>query len=147
MSALIEEFGLSPADLLLELTESAYSVDVEQLDEAIARLREAGFRVGMDNFGSGGFALGLIFTMPVDQIKLDMKYVRYIADEETRERFIRLVMEGAGYLGVPVVAESVETESECALLRETGCVMVQGRCFATPEVPEDFSEHFTQAAK
>lgn len=147
LSALIEEFGLSPADLLLELTESAYSVDVEQLDEAIARLREAGFRVGMDNFGSGGFALGLIFTMPVDQIKLDMKYVRYIADEETRERFIRLVMEGAGYLGVPVVAESVETESECALLRETGCVMVQGRCFATPEVPEDFSEHFTQAAK
>ena len=142
LTGLLDEFGLSADDLLLELSESAYTVDVEQLDEAIEQLRAAGFRVGMDNFGAGGFALGALFTMPIDQLKLDMKYVRYIWDAEARERLIRLIMDGAGYLGIAVVAEGVETEEEVALLRELGCGTVQGRCFATPETPEEFQAHF-----
>lgn len=143
LTGLLEEFELSTDDLLLELTEAAYSTDVEQLDEAIEQLRAAGFRVGMDNFGAGGFSLGTIFTMPVDQVKLDMKYVRYIWDAEARERLIRLVMDGAGYLGIAVVAESVENEEECELLRALGCNVVQGRCFSTPETAEEFKAHFT----
>ena len=142
LTGLLNEFELTTDDLLLELTESAYIVDVEQLDEAVARLREAGFRVGMDNFGSGGFALGALFTMPIDQLKLDMKYVRYIWEAEARERLIRLVVDAANYLGTAVVAESVETEEEVDLLRSLGCGTVQGRCFATPETAEEFKAHF-----
>lgn len=143
LTGLLDEFNLSASDLLLELSESAYAVDVEQLDEAIEQLRAAGFRVGMDNFGAGGFALGALFTMPIDQVKLDMKYVRYIWDAEARERLIRLVVDAAGYLGTAVVAESVESEEECGLLRSLGCNVVQGRCFSTPETAEEFKAHFT----
>ena len=143
LTDLLNEFNLSANDLLLELSESAYAVDVEQLDEAIEQLRAAGFRVGMDNFGAGGFALGALFTMPIDQVKLDMKYVRYIWDAEARERLIRLVVEAAGYLGTAVVAESVETEEECDLLRSLNCAVVQGRCFSTPETAEEFKAHFS----
>ncbi|MBR0311412.1 MAG: EAL domain-containing protein, partial [Oscillospiraceae bacterium] len=142
LRGLLSEFDLTADDLLLELTESAYTVDVEQLDEAVEALRAAGFRVGMDNFGAGGFALGALFTVPIDQLKLDMKYVRYIWDAEARERLIRLIMDAAGYLGIAVVAESVETEEECELLRGLGCNVVQGRCFSSPETPEEFSAHF-----
>ena len=142
LTGLLDEFSLSAGDLLLELSESAYAVDVEQLDEAIEQLRAAGFRVGMDNFGAGGFALGALFTMPIDQLKLDMKYVRYIWDAEARERLIRLVVDAAGYLGTAVVAESVESEEECGLLRSLNCNVVQGRCFSTPETAEDFKAHF-----
>ena len=142
LQGLLNEFGLTPDDMLLELTESAFTVDVEQLDEAVDQLRSAGFRVGMDNFGAGGFALGALFTVPIDQLKLDMKYVRYIWDAEARERLIRLVMDAATYLGIAVVAESVETEEECELLRALGCIVVQGRCFSTPETAEEFSAHF-----
>lgn len=142
LQGLLNEFGLTPDDMLLELTESAFTVDVEQLDEAMDQLRSAGFRVGMDNFGAGGFALGALFTVPIDQLKLDMKYVRYIWDAEARERLIRLVMDAATYLGIAVVAESVETEEECELLRALGCIVVQGRCFSTPETAEEFSAHF-----
>lgn len=143
LTGLLDEFNLSASDLLLELSESAYAVDLEQLDEAIEQLRAAGFRVGMDNFGAGGFALGALFTMPIDQVKLDMKYVRYIWDAEARERLIRLVVDAAGYLGTAVVAESVESEEECGLLRSLGCNVVQGRCFSTPETAEEFKAHFT----
>ena len=142
LQGLLNEFGLTPDDMLLELTESAFTVDVEQLDEAVDQLRSAGFRVGMDNFGAGGFALGALFTVPIDQLKLDMKYVRYIWDADARERLIRLVMDAATYLGIAVVAESVETEEECELLRSLGCIVVQGRCFSTPETVEEFSAHF-----
>ena len=142
LQGLLNEFGLTPDDMLLELTESAFTVDVEQLDEAVDQLRSAGFRVGMDNFGAGGFALGALFTVPIDQLKLDMKYVRYIWDADARERLIRLVMDAATYLGIAVVAESVETEEECELLRSLGCIVVQGRCFSTPETAEEFSAHF-----
>ena len=142
LQGLLNEFGLTPDDMLLELTESAFTVDVEQLDEAVDQLRSAGFRVGMDNFGAGGFALGALFTVPIDQLKLDMKYVRYIWDAEARERLIRLVMDAATYLGIAVVAESVDTEEECELLRALGCIVVQGRCFSTPETAEEFSAHF-----
>ena len=142
LTGLLNEFELSTDDLLLELTESAYIVDVEQLDEAVEQLRAAGFRVGMDNFGAGGFALGALFTMPIDQVKLDMKYVRYIWEAEARERLIRLVVDAANYLGIAVVAESVENDDECDLLRSLGCHVVQGRCFATPETAEEFKTHF-----
>ena len=144
LQGLLTEFDLTAADLLLELTESAYTVDVEQLDEAVDSLRSAGFRVGMDNFGAGGFALGALFTIPIDQLKLDLKYVRYIWDAEARERLIRLIMDAASYLGIAVVAESVENEEECDLLRSLGCNVVQGRCFSSPETAEEFSAHFQQ---
>ena len=144
LQGLLTEFDLTAADLLLELTESAYTVDVEQLDEAVDSLRAAGFRVGMDNFGAGGFALGALFTIPIDQLKLDLKYVRYIWDAEARERLIRLIMDAASYLGIAVVAESVENEEECDLLRSLGCNVVQGRCFSSPETAEEFSAHFQQ---
>ena len=138
LEALLEEFSLAPEDLLFELRESAYAVDAEQLDAVMGELRERGFRVCMDNFGSGGFSIGALFTVPVDEVKLDMKFVRCIGSDEKRRRFISLIMDGATYLGVTVVAESVETEKERAMLAELGCTILQGLWFAEPEAQENF---------
>ncbi len=139
LKALLQEFGLAPGDLLFELRESAYAVDAAQLDTAMESLRQEGFRVCMDNFGSGGFSTGALFTVPVDELKLDMKYVRCIGSDEMRRRFIKLIMDGAGYLGVTVIAESVETEEECAMLKELGCTIMQGLWFARPGASEEFA--------
>ena len=135
---LLKENNLDYSDLLLEITESAYADDSSQLVEIIRNLRAAGFKIEMDDFGSGYSSLKSLSEMPVDIIKLDMSFIRRIHESKTTFRMVELVVEMAKSLGVPVVAEGVENEEQYQLLRQADCDFVQGYYFSKPLPADDF---------
>lgn len=137
---IVKENNLDFSEFLLEITESAYSDDTAQLVDAIKSLRAAGFRIEMDDFGSGYSSLKSLSEMPVDFIKLDMSFIRRIHENRTTLRVVELIIDMAESLGVPVVAEGVENEQQYGLLRQTGCDFVQGYYFSKPLPPGEFEE-------
>ena len=140
LANLIGNNALEYGDIKLEVTESAYTDDAKTVLEMIRRLRETGFEIEMDDFGSGYSSLNMISDMPVDVLKMDMKFIRNIVTSETDRRLVSLILDIARYLRVKVVAEGVETEEQLKILRESGCTLVQGYYFSRPLPPEEFEK-------
>lgn len=137
---LIEDNQIDYKSIKLEVTESAYTDNAKQVLDVIARLRDAGFQIEMDDFGSGYSSLNMLSDMPIDVLKMDMKFVRNIEHNATDRRLVALILDIARYLEVKVIAEGVETEGQLDLLREGGCDLVQGFYFSRPLPPEEFEE-------
>ena len=136
----LKQNRLAPEDLRLEVTESAYTDNAEELIEVIKKLREEGFGIEMDDFGAGYSSLNMLSSLPIDTLKMDMKFIRNVEKDAGSFRMIELVLDIAKYLGVPVVAEGVETEEQMKLLKDAGCELVQGYYFSKPLPPEEFEE-------
>ena len=125
---ILEENDLSPDDLMLEITESAYTGDSDQVISTAKELRGMGmgFRIEMDDFGTGYSSLGMLTHLPIDALKLDMSFIRNAFGENRDVRMIELIIDIADYLHVPVVAEGVETQEQYLVLKAMGCEYVQG---------------------
>ena len=136
--ALTEENGISPGDLMLEITESAYSDDDSGIISVINKLREDGFTIEMDDFGSGYSSLNMLTSMPIDILKLDMGFVRKMCSSETDRQMVGIILKIAKFLYVPVIAEGVEDEQQYRTLKNMGCDLIQGFYFSKPLPPEDF---------
>ena len=130
--------SLDNSMLLLEITESAYTDDSEQIIETVNKLRGCGFRIEMDDFGSGYSSLNMLTSLPIDALKLDMKFIRGICESEKNERLVGIMIEIARLLEVPVIAEGVETKEQMELLKNLGCDIIQGYYFSKPLPPEEF---------
>ena len=137
---LLKEYDLSSDDILLEITESAYTEDSEQLIKTVNELRSHGFRIEMDDFGSGYSSLNMLTMLPIDYLKLDMKFIQGMKDDDKSASMLKLMMDIASHLQVPVVAEGVETESQYLLLKDLGCDIIQGYYFAKPVPVDQFEE-------
>ena len=137
---IIESNGLGYRDVKLEVTESGYTDNAKDVLDVIARLRELGFDIEMDDFGSGYSSLNMLSDMPIDVLKMDMKFIRNIEKSETDMRLVKLILDIARYLDLRVVAEGVETEGQLGLLKDAGCDMVQGFFFSPPVPPEKFEK-------
>jgi EAL domain-containing protein (putative c-di-GMP-specific phosphodiesterase class I)/FixJ family two-component response regulator len=135
---LLEENSLSPEEYMLEVTESAYCENMERLIEVIENLRKKGFRIEMDDFGSGYSSLNMITTLPIDILKIDMSFVRNMEKDERNLKLVELVAGVAKFLKIPAVAEGVETESQLNILKDMGCQIIQGYFFSKPVPPKDF---------
>lgn len=140
LDKLLKDNGLVHRDLKLEVTESAYMSNTKQFLGVVEHLREAGFEIEMDDFGTGYSSLNMLSAMPVDVLKMDMKFVSNIEHNETDRRLVTLILDIAKYLNVPVVAEGVETEGQLRILKEAGCSLVQGYYFSRPLPPEEFEK-------
>lgn len=143
---IVESNKLEAADLHLEITETAYAEDAEQIIEVVKRLRAIGFLVEMDDFGTGYSSLNMLSALPIDILKLDMKFIQHAVSQEGDRHMLTVVVEIANHLSAPVVAEGVETDEQIALLKEVGCDIVQGYYFSPP-VSEDRFEQFLTEAK
>lgn len=135
---ILKEFGLEPSDMLLEITESAYTQDSAQIIGTVNRLRELGFKIEMDDFGTGYSSLNMISSLPVDAIKLDMRFIRNAFRNGRDTRLIEVIIDIADYLEVPVIAEGVETLEQLEALKAMGCDLVQGYYFSKPIPPIDY---------
>lgn len=135
---LVEDNGLEFRDIKLEVTESAYTDKAKDLLDVVNRLRDLGFEIEMDDFGSGYSSLNMLSDMPIDVLKMDMKFVRNIEKSETDMRLVKLILDIAKYLRLRVVAEGVETQRQLVLLKDAGCDLVQGYYFSRPVPPEEF---------
>jgi EAL domain-containing protein (putative c-di-GMP-specific phosphodiesterase class I) len=135
---IMADFTLSPDDLMLEITESAYADNARRLVEVIDHLRAMGYKIEMDDFGSGYSSLNMLTTISIDVLKMDMKFVRNMQKDEKSLKLVELILDIAEFLNVPVVAEGVEEESQLKLLKERGCELIQGYYFSKPVPPEEF---------
>ena len=138
---LLREYGLTAQELLLEITESAYTQDSDQIIQTVTALRRLGFRVEMDDFGTGYSSLNMLSTLPIDALKLDMQFIRNAFAQRRDTRMLEVIIELAGSLAVPVIAEGVETAEQLNALRAMGCDIVQGYYFSKP-VPAGEFERF-----
>ena len=140
---ILGDYGLTADDMILEITESAYTGDSEHVLSMARELRGVGmgFRISMDDFGTGYSSLGMLSNLPIDALKLDMSFVSSAFGADRDTRMIELIIEIADYLRVPVVAEGAETEEQYLALRRMGCDLIQGCYFSVPVPPEAF-EHF-----
>ena len=136
--SILKENGLTTESLYLELTESAYGDNVEKHIRVVQELRDCGFKVEMDDFGSGYSSLNMLSRLPIDVLKLDMEFVSKIHKDAKSYRLVEIVMDIAGYLDVPVIAEGVEVEEQLKLVKKVGCKYVQGFYFSKPVPPSEF---------
>lgn len=140
LKKLISDNRLGYNDLKLEVTESAYTDNAKQLLGVVDSLRSTGFEIEMDDFGSGYSSLNMLSAMPVDVLKMDMKFVRNIENNETDRKLVTLILDIAKYLNVTVVAEGVETEGQMKILKDAGCDIVQGYYFSRPLPADEFEK-------
>jgi diguanylate cyclase (GGDEF)-like protein len=141
LQEILEDNGLGTDDMYLEITESAYAEDGEQIVAMAERLRGVGFKIEMDDFGTGYSSLNMLADIPVDILKMDMHFVQNLSTNEKRERLVRLIIDIAEYLNVDVVAEGVEEQYQVDFLKNCGCNIIQGYYFSRPLPEEDFVKH------
>lgn len=140
LSDLIKINGFAPEKLLLEITESAYTDNSQEIIDTVKGLRKNGFKIEMDDFGSGYSSLNMLTSLPIDALKLDMKFIRNITEDTKASRLVGIMIDIARLLEVPVIAEGVETKEQMELLKSIGCDIIQGYYFSKPLPPEEFKK-------
>jgi len=145
VSDLASEYGLSGRDLMIEVTESAYSQDSDHIVKTVENFRKRGFFIEMDDFGTGYSSLNMLSDLPIDALKLDMQFVRTAFKNGKNTRMLEIVIEIAASLGVPVIAEGVETAEQLFTLKAMGCDIVQGFYFSEPVPAPRFEEFIIEA--
>jgi diguanylate cyclase (GGDEF)-like protein/PAS domain S-box-containing protein len=142
LAALLQEIGLDPGSVDLEITESAAMQNVEQTVATLAALRRLGVRISIDDFGTGQASLGYLQRLPIDCLKIDRDFVRDIATGRPAEAIVTAIVELAHGLGLTVIAEGVETEQQLAFLRLRGCDEYQGYLTSRPLPAADIARQF-----
>ena len=132
--------GVRPGELHLEVLERAWAKDSQTACEAFGRLRECGFPIEMDDFGTGESSLALLADLPVDVLKLDRAFVNRVLEGPRSLGIIRCIIELARTLGMSVVAEGVETEEQQDALVSLGCRFAQGFLYYKPQAAETFRD-------
>ena len=132
LQKILAENGLTSADMYLEITESAYTENSEQIIKMIDVLQSKGFMIEMDDFGTGYSSLNMLAEIPVDILKLDMRFARNLGSGDKTEKLVRMIMDIAEYLEVGVVAEGVEDKAQADFLKSVGCNIIQGYYFSKP---------------
>lgn len=146
-TSLVGRYGIQPKNLKLEITETAMMTDLPKQLKLIRRLREAGFIVEMDDFGSGYSSLNMLKDIRVDMLKIDMEFLRRSESEERSRTILRTVVALSKELGMPVVTEGVETKDHVDFLREIGCDLFQGYFFAKPMRVSDYEKQYLYPPK
>ena len=142
--AILEKNGLSVEKLLLEITESAYTESSDHIVEKVEKLRELGFKIEMDDFGSGYSSLSMLSYMPIDTLKLDMQFIRSAFGEHRDTRLLEAMIQLADSFGVTTIAEGVETAEQVSVLKHMGCDIIQGYYFSRPLPVDEFEKFITK---
>jgi EAL domain-containing protein (putative c-di-GMP-specific phosphodiesterase class I) len=122
----ISAAGMDPARVTVEITESALLVDQPAVAERLARLRDAGLAIAVDDFGTGYASLAYLTTLPLDTIKIDRGLIADIVGGERDRIVVRAMIRLARELDLQVVVEGVESRAQLALLADWGCDLYQG---------------------
>lgn len=138
----IEAVGIGPERIILEILESDVVNDLDHLSAVLKECRSSGMHLAIDDFGAGQAGLNLLAEFQPDILKLDLRLIRGIDGMGPRQAIVRGVQRTCLDLGIEVVAEGVETESEFFWLCDEGIKLFQGYLFAKPayeKLPTDFN--------
>ncbi len=131
----LEDSGLDPGDLLLEITESAAMQNTERTITTLNRLNEMGVQIALDDFGTGHSSLSYLRRFPIHSVKIDQEFVHAIDWSASDRAIVSAIIDMARGLNLRVVAEGVETPAELTFLRDAGCDEVQGFLLGRPAPP------------
>lgn len=138
VEAELNESGINPALLKLELTESLVLHNVADTIATMHALKKMGIGFAMDDFGTGHSSLSYLKQLPLDQLKIDQSFVRDVASDPNDAAIVKTIIAMARGLGLDVIAEGVETSAQLEFLRLHGCRSFQGYLFSRPVSPAEF---------
>ncbi len=138
----IEETGVNPRNLTLEVTESLAINDMERMKRILGNIKKLGIRIALDDFGTGYSSLNHIREIPLDVIKVDQSFVKDLATDQYAQSFVRMIGELADALGVRVCVEGIETAEQFKALENMNVRMVQGFYFDKPMPRDAFEEKY-----
>lgn len=142
----IEETGIEPRYLTLEVTESLAINDMERMKKILDRIKALGVKIALDDFGTGYSSLNHIREIPFDMIKVDQSFVKELADDAYSQSFVKMVAELAETLGVNICVEGIETEAQYEVVRNMKVKYIQGYYFDRPMKCEDFEAKYCERA-
>ncbi len=131
------QYKITPERVYLELTEDAFFENLEEANLGIEQLRARGFKISIDDFGSGYTALSYIFKLKFDELKMDRSFINQLSKSPVNSAILKTLVDLSDTYHFSLVAEGVETQSECALLQLMGCWQIQGFLFSRPCPCED----------
>lgn len=142
----IEETGIEPRYLTLEVTESLAINDMERMKKILDSIKLLGVKIALDDFGTGYSSLNHIREIPFDMIKVDQSFVKELADDAYSQSFVKMVAELAETLGVNICVEGIETEAQYEVVRNMKVKYIQGYYFDRPMKCEDFEAKYCERA-
>lgn len=128
----VEDSAISAENIFLEVTESALMDDVQRCEYVLSGLKRMGFGLSLDDFGTGYSSLSYLKRYPFDKVKIDQSFIRDIETNAVDSVIVNVIISMAHGLGLKVVAEGVETEAQCEIMRSSVCDEVQGYFFSRP---------------
>ncbi|WJG29097.1 EAL domain-containing protein [Vibrio furnissii] len=138
----VNDYGLPASLFCLEMTETAAMADKEQCLRTLIALKNAGFTLSLDDFGTGFSSLSLLKRLPISEVKIDRSFIADIEAHPANLSFVKGLISMVQSLGHRVVAEGVETESQTQLLRALGVDLMQGFYLARPASLREFEQRF-----
>ena len=139
---LTEEFGIDPSHLNIELTETVLLADYKKVMELFKRLQDYGFKIEIDDFGSGYSSLNMLKDINADILKIDMLFLNKTANYEKSRRILSSIISLANELNMNVITEGVENESQVKMLTDLGCNTFQGYYFSKPLTVSEFEKKY-----
>jgi len=145
VESVLEETGLHPSDLKLEITERAILEKSEITDAVFDRLRENGIQLQIDDFGTGYSALSYLSNFPINALKIDRSFIRTMVEDDNNSKIVQAILMLSQRLNVGVIAEGVETQTLFDHLNELGCEYGQGYFISKPQDPEHVTAYLEQS--
>jgi diguanylate cyclase (GGDEF)-like protein/PAS domain S-box-containing protein len=140
----VKKYGIHPSLLKLELTETAFTKNIESLISSMNALKSIGIQFELDDFGTGYSSLQYLKRLPLEQLKIDQSFVREIEYNENDKQIVRTIISMTQNLDLKVIAEGVETENQKQILLDSGCKRFQGYLFGKPLPVAEFEELIAQ---
>ena len=140
---LFHDYGLE-IGIDIEITESMVMQDIERSTEILRALRDAGAKIAMDDFGTGYSSLSYLARLPIDALKIDRSFISTITERRDDVEIASAIISMAQSLGLTTIAEGVETQPQCDLLRTLGCHQIQGYLISRPLPEEEILKMLTR---
>ena len=137
-----KNYEIEDGEITLEILESVAFGNLERANEILERVRDMGYRISMDDFGSGYSSLNVLAKLKIDELKIDQAFLRGMEKGSREERILETIMKLAKDLNIPTVVEGVETLDHETLVKSLGCGCVQGYLYSRPISACEFTEKF-----
>lgn len=142
---IIEEVGVTPGTLELELTESSMMHDIESCIAIFNQLKQIGIKIAIDDFGTGYSSLSYLRKIPINKLKIDRSFIIDVGVDFESSVITKTIIDMAQNLGFKVIAEGAETQNQIEYLRESGCDEIQGYYYSKPLLPEELEEYINSS--
>lgn len=142
ITGMVKKYGISPSSLRLELTETALASDITEIMELLTRLKNKGFIIEIDDFGSGYSSLNMLKDICADVVKIDREFLRETENAKRSKDILEVIITLSKKMNMTVVAEGVETLQQVNMLADMGCEIFQGYYFSKPISVEEFEKKY-----